>query len=162
MPRVLILGLYYPPANFMAGWRLEGWARHLPEFGYEPLVLTRYYDPAERDSHDFYASSRPSRTLDQPWVQSNGVVYTRFVESAWHKLPIPGFVQGVAHYAWPDPDHSHWLKQCSNYLDASGYQPDLVIGSYGPAAIFSVAKQLGARFGVPWVADYGDIWLELF
>src|SRR4051812_38105077 len=83
MARVLILGLYYPPANFMAGRRLEGWVRHLPAFGYEPLVLTRYYDPEERNAHDFYASSRPTRTLTEPWIEADRVVYTRFVQGAW-------------------------------------------------------------------------------
>src|ERR1043165_4505003 len=63
MRRVLILGLYYPPANFMAGRRLEGWAKHLPAFGYEPLVLTRFYHRLERHTHDFYAAGRPTRTL---------------------------------------------------------------------------------------------------
>jgi glycosyltransferase involved in cell wall biosynthesis len=162
MARVLILGLYYPPANFMAGRRLEGWARHLPSFGYEPLVLTRYYDPEERNSQDFYASSRPTRTLDGAWVESNGVAYTQFTQSLWNKLPLPGVVRGLGHFAWPDPDHSGWYRECSGYLDASGFKPDIIIGSYAPPAMFLIAKKLARRFGVPWVADYRDIWLEVF
>ncbi|MDT4969358.1 MAG: hypothetical protein QOJ64_4095 [Acidobacteriota bacterium] len=159
---MLILGLYYPPANFMAGRRLEGWARHLPAFGYEPLVLTRFYDPEERKGNDFYASSRPTQTLNQPWIESNGAVYTRFEKSAWSRLPLPGKVRGMAHFAWPDPDHSGWYRQCSRYLETSGFKPDLIIGSYSPPAMFLIARKLARRFGVPWIADYRDIWLELF
>lgn len=162
IPRVLILGLYYPPANFIAGRRLEGWARHLPSFGYEPLILTRYYDPEERNTHDFDASSRPTRTLQEPWIESSGVVYTQFVQGAWHKMPLPGKVRGLAHFAWPDPDHSLWYRQCSDYLETSGFKPDLIIGSYGPPAMFLIARKLSGRFGVPWVADYRDIWIEKF
>ncbi|HKC63390.1 MAG TPA: glycosyltransferase [Pyrinomonadaceae bacterium] len=162
MPKVLILGLYYPPANFIAGRRLEGWARYLPSFGYEPLILTRYYDPEERNGHDFYASSRPTRTLKEPWVESNGTIYTRFEQGAWAKLPLPGKIRGLAHFARPDPDHSVWYRQCSDYLDASGFKPDIIIGSYGPPAMFLIARRLARRFGVPWIADYRDIWIELF
>jgi hypothetical protein len=162
MRRVLLLGLYYPPANFMAGRRLQGWARHLPDFGYDPLVLTRYYDREARDSHDFYASSRPTKTLRESWVESEGAVYTQFSESFWQRLPVPGKIRGLAHYIWPDPDHSQWYRHCVDYLNRSGYKPDIIIGSYSPAAMFSIAAKLARRFRVPWIADYRDTWIEIF
>jgi glycosyltransferase involved in cell wall biosynthesis len=162
MASVLILGLYYPPANFMAGRRLEGWAHHLPSFGYEPLVLTRYYDPAERNSQDFYASSRPTRTLKTPWVEEDGAAYTAFEPGLWSKLPLPGFVRGLGHYAWPDPDHSGWFRQCYSYLKASDFKPDIIIASSGPAGVFRIARRLARWLHVPWVADFRDIWIEKF
>ena len=162
MARVLILGLYYPPANFMAGRRLEGWARHLPAFGYEPLVLTRYYDPEERNSQDFYASSRPTRTLDTPWVEADRAAYTGFKQSLWSKLPLPGFVRGLGHYAWPDPDHSGWFRQCYSYLKASDFKPDIIIASSGPPGVFRIARRLARWLRVPWIADYRDLWIEKF
>lgn len=160
MPRVLILGLYYPPANFSASRRLEGWARHLPSFGYEPLVLTRYYDPEERNSGDFYASSRPTRTLKEPWIESDHVVYTNFVQSKWSKLPLPGKLRGLGHFVWPDPDHSGWLRRCSAYLESANFKPDLIIASFSPVGVFRVARKLSQRLGVPWVADFRDLWLQ--
>jgi glycosyltransferase involved in cell wall biosynthesis len=160
IPRVLILGLYYPPANFMAGRRLEGWARHLPFFGYEPLVLTRYYDPDERNNQDFYASSRPTQTLKVDWVEADGVIYTNFTPSVWSKLPLPGKVRGLAHFLWPDPDHSCWLRQCSDYLKTTGVRPDLIIASYSPAGVLRVARELSESLGVPWVADFRDLWVQ--
>lgn len=162
MPKVLILGLYYPPANFIAGRRLAGWARHLPAFGYEPLVLTRFYDPDERNGHDFYASTRATRTMREPWVEADGVVYTNFTPSLWNRLPLPGKVRGMGYYVWPDPDHSNWFRQCFKYLRAARFQPDLIIGSYGPPGALRVARRLSARLGVPWVADYRDLWIEQF
>lgn len=162
MARVLILGLYYPPANFMAGRRLEGWARHLPSFGYEPLVLTRYYDPAERNTQDFYASSRPTLTLDAPWVEEDKATYTSFKQSLWSKLPLPGFVRGLGHYAWPDPDHSGWFRQCYSYLKASDFKPDIIIASSGPPGVFRIARKLARWLQVPWIADYRDLWIEKF
>ena len=162
MPRVLILGLYYPPANFIAGRRLEGWARHLPSFGYEPLVLTRYYDPEERNKHDFYASSRKTRTLSKPWIEENGVVYTSFTPGVWTRLPLPGRVRGIGHFAWPDPDHSIWFSQCFNYLKASQFKPDIIIASCSPPGLLRVARKLSARLRVPWVADFRDLWIDSF
>jgi Glycosyl transferase 4-like domain len=160
MARVLILGLYYPPANFIAGRRLEGWARHLPSFGYEPLVLTRYYDPEERNKQDFYASSRPTRTLNTPWVEEGRAAYTNFTQSLWSKLPLPGVVRGLGHFAWPDPDHSGWFRQCRSYLKASDFKPDIIIASSAPPAVFRIARKLARWLGVPWVADYRDLWIQ--
>ncbi len=160
MPRVLIMGLYYPPANFSASRRLEGWSRHLPSFGYDPLVLTRYYDPEERNSGDFYASSRAVHTLNKPWLEADHVVYTNFTQSTWTKLPLPGKVRGLGHFAWPDPDHSGWLRQCSAYLESAKFKPDLIIASYSPIGVFRVARKLSQRFGVPWIADFRDLWLH--
>jgi glycosyltransferase involved in cell wall biosynthesis len=160
MRRVLILGLYYPPANFIAGRRLEGWARHLPAFGYEPLVLTRFYDPEERHTHDFYAVGRATRTLDKPWLEENGVVYTRFEPGLWSRAPVPGKVRGLVHYAWPDPDHSVWLRWCREYLERADFRPDLVVGSYSPPGVLRVARKLAEWLGVPWVADFRDLWLD--
>jgi hypothetical protein len=162
MPRVLILGLYYPPANFIAGRRLEGWARHLPSFGYEPLVLTRYYDPEERNKHDFYASSRRTRTLSEPWVEENGAVYTKFAPSLWTRMPLPGRVRGIGHFAWPDPDHSIWFRQCYDYIQSSKFKPDIIIASCSPPGLLRVARKLSSRLRVPWVADFRDLWIDTF
>jgi glycosyltransferase involved in cell wall biosynthesis len=159
MARVLIMGLYYPPANFMAGRRLEGWRRHLPSFGYEPLVLTRYYDPEEASGQDFYASSRPTKTLREDWIESDDVVYTKFTRNAWHKLPVPGKVRGLAHFVWPDPDHSGWLQPCSRYLKTTRFKPDLIIASSSPPGVFRVASKLSWRLGIPWIADFRDLWI---
>jgi hypothetical protein len=162
MRKVLILGLYYPPANFMAGRRLEGWARHLPSFGYEPHVLTRYYDPEERDRHDFYASSRPTRTLIEPWIESDRVTYTRFETGLWTRAPLPGIVRGLGHYLWPDPDHSVWFRQCREYLEQTNFRPDLIIASVKPAGVLRIARKLAAWLRVPWLADFRDLWIEQF
>jgi glycosyltransferase involved in cell wall biosynthesis len=160
MARVLILGLYYPPANFMAGRRFEGWSRHLPSFGHEPLVLTRFYDPEERNSRDFYASSRSTRTLTERWVESDGVVYTNFIQSRWGRLPLSGKVRGLGHFLWPDPDHSGWLRQCLMYLESATFKPDLIIASSSPPGVFRVARKLSARLRVPWIADFRDLWIN--
>jgi glycosyltransferase involved in cell wall biosynthesis len=162
MARVLVLGVYYPPANFIAGRRLEGWARHLPSFGHEPRVLTRYYDPEERNGHDFYASSRTARTLGEPWVEEGRAVYTGFRQSLWERLPVPGPARGFAHFAWPDPYHSVWLGRCRSYLRASDFRPDVVIGSSGPPGVLRVARKIAEDLGVPWIADFRDLWIEQF
>jgi hypothetical protein len=160
MKRVLILGLYFPPANFSAARRLEGWSKHLSAFGYEPLVLTRYYDPEERNTGDFYASTRPTLTLHERWIETEQAVYTNFTQSSWGKIPLPGKVRGLGHFIWPDPDHSGWFRQCYDYLKTSKFKPDIIIGSHSPVGVFRVARKLAERLDVPWVADFRDLWLQ--
>ena len=160
MARVLILGLYYPPANFSASRRLAGWSKYLPAFGHAPVVLTRYYDPDERNTGDFYTSSRPTRTLKERWLESDNVVYTQFKQSVWSKLPLPGKLVGLGHFAWPDPDHSGWLAQCLSYLKQTDFKPDIIIASSSPPGVFRVARKLSKRLRVPWIADFRDLWLH--
>jgi glycosyltransferase involved in cell wall biosynthesis len=87
------------------------------------------------------------------------VVYTKFTQNAWHRWPVPGKVRGLAHFVWPDPDHSGWLRQCARYLETSTFKPDLIIASSSPPGVFRVAAKLSERLGVPWIADFRDLWI---
>ena len=40
MPRVLIISYHFPPAGGPAVQRVMGMVRHLPAFGWDPVVLT--------------------------------------------------------------------------------------------------------------------------
>lgn len=160
MARVLILTIVYPPANYVAGRRIEGWVRHLPSFGYSPFVLTRYYDPADQIGGDFMAPGRSPKTLDAPWVETDKVAYTNFTQDLWGKLSIPGKLGGLIFYALPDPRHSGWLQYCTRYVEQMSFKPDVIVASYEPAVVFRVARKLSKKFDVPWVADFRDLWIE--
>ena len=40
MKKVLIIAYYFPPRPGVASLRLRGLAKYLPEFGWEPIILT--------------------------------------------------------------------------------------------------------------------------
>jgi glycosyltransferase involved in cell wall biosynthesis len=44
MKKILILSYFFPPCNLPAALRSNGWARHLHEFGFYPIIITRSWD----------------------------------------------------------------------------------------------------------------------
>ena len=48
MKRVLVIAYYYPPRAGIGGVRPAGLAKHLPEFGWEPVILTPTLPPGKR------------------------------------------------------------------------------------------------------------------
>jgi hypothetical protein len=49
---ILIMSYFYPPCNLTASQRAFAWAKYLPEFGYEPIVITRNWDIPIGNQHD--------------------------------------------------------------------------------------------------------------
>lgn len=44
MQQILIIAYFFPPCNLTASQRPYSWAKYLPEFGYDPIVITRNWD----------------------------------------------------------------------------------------------------------------------
>ena len=40
MKKALIISFHFPPSSSIGGWRPSGFAKYLPKFGWEPIVLT--------------------------------------------------------------------------------------------------------------------------
>lgn len=68
-------------------------------------------------------------------------------------------VRGLAYV--PDP-RGGWIpfavREGSRLIHES--RPDVLIASSGPASSLIVAALLGRRFGIPWVADLRDLWVD--
>ena len=157
--KLLLITQSYPPENGIAGRRIEGWVKHLPQHGIETFVLTRFYDPEDRNSQDYSTGLHPPRTLREPWVQEGNVVYTGFHPSWLRHLPRSGKLGALAHFAVPEPSLVGWNRNCREYFESMKFRPDLIIATSGPACNFRIAKEFSRRLGVPWVADYRDLWI---
>ena len=80
MRTVLFISYYYPPSVDAGAKRAEGFARHLPEYGFRPIVLTV-------QGGNYQTAGQPS-VHDPSWV-------VRVAERRW--LPRrPGKGAGVA------------------------------------------------------------------
>ena len=47
MKKVLIISYFFPPCNLTASNRIAGWEKHLPEFGFYPIIVTRNWTGLE-------------------------------------------------------------------------------------------------------------------
>jgi glycosyltransferase involved in cell wall biosynthesis len=144
--RVLFLAYHFPPIGGAGVQRSVKFVRHLPSFGYEPIVVT---GPAA-------VGSRWTPTDDSLGEQIDG---GRAVRSLPTQAPQPsGRWRGRAE-RWlrrPEPFFQWWEEGA--YRAGEDAEVDLVYASMSPFETGSAAARLAVTLGKPWVADLRDPW----
>jgi glycosyltransferase involved in cell wall biosynthesis len=168
--RVLLLAYMFPPIVDAGGFRPLAFARYLPGFGWDPIVLTR------PDSGDLPLDPTQLETLPSS-VRVERVPYG-FVD-AWHRhwqMPWARPVEALAGkpagwlgeaLAWRaahrDPYRQWEVSWMQQAIDAGvtlieRYRPDAILASAPPFETLKAGWSLHQRTGVPLVADFRDPW----
>ena len=140
MKRVVIIGADFAPSSLPPATRIRFFAKHLPEFGWEPVVLTvapEYYDRSvDADNLKLLADSLE-------------VVRTGAWRSSWtRKLGISDV--GIRSL-W-----NHW--QTLKHL-CRETKIDLVFIPVPPYISMVLGRLAHEKFGIPYVIDYIDPWV---
>lgn len=145
MKRVLMVAFHFPPLQGSSGiQRTLKFAKFLPEFGWEPIVLTahpRAYEQTSEDQlRDVPATVRVCRAFA--------------LDSARH-LAIAGRYPPAL--ARPDRWRTWWLSAvpCGLALVRS-LRPSILWSTYPIATAHVIARTLHRRTRLPWVADFRD------
>jgi glycosyltransferase involved in cell wall biosynthesis len=179
--RVLIVSGYFPPFAPMSGVRASKLAKHLLTSGHDVRVLAArnlpfppLLKPEIPKSKIHYsrhadinalpkwvarlrhsASTPPSG--DKPQLVSPSGAHPSVVRTLMRKLSV--FYTDLTN--WPDPQIG-WLP----YAVADGtkllkeFRADLIYVSAPPLTGLLVARRLARRFGIPWVAEFRDLWID--
>lgn len=178
MRKVLIISYYYPPLGGPGVQRALKFTKYLPEFGWEPHVLTvkeiQYYvhDPSLMKDIPPIATIYRTESLDPMRVSA------RFLRERRHQHQADrGRRNGTGRRLRQDS----WLVRAYRGLKDAFVIPDMQVG-WAPFAIragldiikreridvvlctmppFSsalIARSLKRRSGVPYVLDYRDSW----
>ncbi len=176
MPRVLIISYYFPPAGGPGVQRVMSMVRYLPEYGWDPVVLT---------VKDGTFVNRDEGSLDD--VPSTVPVYrTRSYEPhGWYNRlrgkPV-GEALPLGHVGSDEPS---WVSSLANVVRANVFVPDARIGwipsatraavriakseridailtSSPPQSVQIVGRRAARRSGLPWVGDYRDPWTKIY
>jgi len=145
MKRILMIAYHFPPLAGSSGiQRTLRFAKHLPHFGWEPLVLTAHPRAYERTSPDLLAEI-PEGTV---------VVRAPAFDTARH-FSIAGRYPGIL--ARPDRLIS-WLPGAtlSGLSMIRRYRPDVIWSTYPIATAHLIGAALHKLSGLPWVADFRD------
>jgi hypothetical protein len=141
MKRLLVIANPYPPMASAGTTRVVRFLRHLPEQGWEPVVLAaKGAGPAAEPP------GVPVFRAPVPWPKQflgGGRRSTRV--NRWVAVPDP-------YFAWVGPAV---LK--GRELLARGHC-DVVFSSSPRPSVHLVANLLAQHAGVPWLADYRDPW----
>jgi glycosyltransferase involved in cell wall biosynthesis len=147
--RVLIIAYHYPPEPTSGALRMAYLAKYLPDFGWEPTVLTRR---APNNGHPAPGVIRVGRPFAMQPVPVGIDIVPRCALSA-----AKGALRHVVFF----PDRAAaWIPPAvAAAVRAHRSRPfDAIISSAMPASVHVVGSMLSAMLGVPWLADYRDLW----
>jgi glycosyltransferase involved in cell wall biosynthesis len=176
MKKVLIITYYWPPSGGAGVQRWLKFAKYLPEFGWQPIILT--VDPK-------YASypQRDESLLAE--VDSNCMIFTtksfelynlyKFI-SGKKEVPYGGFAneskEGIfqkvskflrGNFLLPDP-RKGWNKYA--YKKASElireYHIETVVTTSPPHSTQLIGLKLKRNLQINWIADLRDPWTDIY
>ena len=174
--RALLISYYFPPSGGPGVQRTLKFAKYLPDFGWQPTVLTVHPDYAAFPDYD--------PTLEGEIPEAVRVVRTR----AWDPYALYAGLQGkpkdqAVGVGFIKEEAGGWQARLARWLRANVFLPDARVG-WVPFAWqaarrllrderFSVMMTSGPphsahlvgwalrRAGVPWVADFRDPWTDI-
>ena len=163
---VLILSYYFPPTPSVGGVRVGGLFKYLPEFGWEPTVITPH-NPNRPES-----ACRIVETKDSDAAASLKRLFGLRPDAALKdavsgaKSPLSGrptrtrLVElAKALTIFPDSNRG-WISIAHDAaLRAFGERPfDAILSTSPPPSVHVAGSRLAASTRIPWIADLRDLW----
>lgn len=145
MKRVLMIAYHFPPLRGSSGiQRTLRFARYLPEFGWQPIVLTTHPRAYEQTSDDQMADVAPGVHVCRAFALDAAR------HLAFHQR-YPGFL------ARPDRWRSWWLGAVPAGLGlVRRFAPHALWSTYPIATAHVIANTLQRLTRLPWIADFRD------
>lgn len=173
MKKVLIIAYHFPPHNMVGALRPAGLAKYLPEFGWEPTVITSApANSIEKQYHVIHIRQSQSAVLRLGKIlfnldselalmtqiaQLKNRLHIRSERSLLDRLLA--FVGEIT--AYPDPQKGwrrHAVKAINSFFNQ---QPvDAMISTSSPVTSHIIANEIKERFHIPWIADFRDLWTQ--
>lgn len=164
--KVLLVAPFFPPTNVVGAVRLGKFAKYLIGRGYDVRVVAAEYPdvpqtlPLEVPEDRVVRLARGGRFSLRRRLRS--------LESGVRQgdSPVPRWLYAIYRIYrsvvyLPDRDIT-WAIRAVRRTEASlgGWRPNVVYASALPASALIVGKSLANRFGVPWVAELRDLWVD--
>ncbi|NGZ87117.1 glycosyltransferase [Duganella aceris] len=138
-----MIAFHYPPLRGGSGiQRTLAFTRHLPQWGWQPLVLT--------------VNPRAHASVDPGYATSSDIaVHRSLALDAARHMAIGGRYPSLL--AQPD----RWISWCLSAVPAGlalilRHRPNLIWSSYPIATAHLIALTLHRLTGIPWIADQRD------
>ena len=156
---ILLISYYFPPLGMGGVGRSYALYKYLPEFGYNVTVLT--VRNILYPEHDFsLLDSEDEKSI----IRSGSMDPSRILYRAGKRKGVSAGSgrSKAAFFYYPDskrgwvPFALHKAKEI-----VKDRRIDVVITTSPPPSAHLVGIKLKAAFGIPWVADFRDLWFSL-
>jgi len=164
MPRVLMVSYYFPPLGGMGSVRAAKFATYLPRFGWEAVVVAPLEGASYEDRSLLVPGARVYRTRNLhlgglfrrargvdpgPSRKSGGSARQRIRALVHRWLYRPDGQIGWYPFAVRAARQAIRDSRC-----------DVIFSSSFPITAHLVARRLHRETGVPWVAEFRDLWTD--
>jgi glycosyltransferase involved in cell wall biosynthesis len=169
--KVLVITFAFPPMPQVASLRMKGLANYLGEFGWEPVFITASPpDAANSDFRNIYVPF-PGTVLNSICNKLSLKKLSTNIERKKQKQNVfyerkNSFVQKLANIfnsfvAYPD-HFRLWLPRVVKVVEKLMHNEkfDAILTTSPPVITNLVASKLKRKFGLPWVADFRDLWSQ--
>lgn len=153
--------------------RMVKFAKYLPTCGWRPWVCSADFLPGlPRDEslradlplaleHDTLPTRDPAGWLKQKFAccHKHPQLYRRWVEGLEWRLSNWG--RWWLAQDFPD-DQASWARKSYYHLlhELKNRRADLIFSTFSPASNHWLARKLHYATGIPWVADFRDLWTD--
>lgn len=169
--RILFISYFFPPYNTIGAVRTGKMAKYLTKLGHEVFIISAKNQPLQRtlslevpDDHVVYTDwvdvNKPIQFLlggrasvaDRGYIPPKGILRQTF---KWlgrtYKTAInfPDGQIGWVPYA---------IREGSKLI--RNWKPDIIYASAMPHSSLLVAKSLSQKYGIPWIAEFRDLWVD--
>lgn len=176
LKRVLIITYYWPPSGGAGVQRWLKFAKYLPEFGWEPIILTVDPEKASFPQIDLSLQNEVPVNL-KVYKTVTTEIYNLYKKlSPEKRIPFAGFVNentsGIfsrvsrfirGNFFIPDP-RKGWNKYAYKKAKEiiNDYHITTVITSSPPHSTQLIGLKLKQKLNLKWIADLRDPWTDIY
>ncbi|WP_157743066.1 glycosyltransferase [Micromonospora coriariae] len=167
---MLLVSYHFPPAETVGARRPAALVAFATEQGWDVQVLTATAagsgDAPAVIPEDLVVRVAPAPKLPRLNLSPSGAPHSATGRPG-SRIRLAAVRRAANRRLWrlgmemlvPDPQ-LNWIRPAiREYLRVRGdWRPDVIVTSGPPFSGFVVAAKLARRLGVPWVADYRDLW----
>lgn len=168
--KILMITYYFPPYNAMGALRTGKTAKYLRELGHMVKVVSARDQPLAANLPVEIPESDIVRTswlnLAKPAEMAVGgrsKVSGSGFESSGRKGAILSKAKTVYKSLFGFPDlQAGWYPKAVRAATklAIEWKPDLIFASASPYTSLMAAKRVASKTGIPWVAEFRDLWTD--
>lgn len=156
--RILIVAGFFPPHAPNSATRAPAFARHLLSSGHEVRVLGAH----NTRIHPVLAHNLPEEIVTfAPVIEARELAPRKSDHAGPAKPWTRISASALAFFGVPE-QRIGWLPYATalGRRIARDWHPDLIFATSPPAASLLVASSLSKKLGVPWVAEFRDLWTD--
>jgi hypothetical protein len=159
MQKVLLISYLWPPQEGVGLVRALKFAKYLPLYGWEAVVLTA--SPADGDSLSLDSPHQAVKVYRTPYRDVLGGIKTSLGGRSMPSYGRPSVIRRFAREMIAMPDEQiGWRKGAveAGLKAINDYPVDLIFSTSPPETAHLVARSLKRQSGLPWIADLRDLW----